>query len=157
MNGRFRAGSVTKSFTATVVLQLVGEGKLRLSDSVEQWLPGLVDKGADITIRHLLQHTSGLREYSTGMMDEAGIPRSELVERAEKLSRDFPPAFPGPLRRCTARTPPRTCRSAGAARSSLLTSRGSIPRWPVRRRHQAIARRCHCQRCRGVRARTEHG
>lgn len=99
VNGRFRAGSVTKSFTATVVLQLVGEGKLRLADSVEQWLPGLVDKGADITIRHLLQHTSGLPEYSTGMMDEAGIPKEryrtwsarELVERADKLPRDFPP------------------------------------------------------------------
>ncbi|MER6583897.1 serine hydrolase domain-containing protein, partial [Nonomuraea sp. NPDC001023] len=99
VDGRFRAGSVTKSFTATVVLQLVGEGRLRLSDSVEQWLPGLVDGGADITIRHLLQHTSGLPEYSTGMMDEAGIPKEryrtwsarELVERAEKLPRDFPP------------------------------------------------------------------
>ncbi|MEV3986346.1 serine hydrolase domain-containing protein [Nonomuraea sp. NPDC049758] len=99
VDGRFRAGSVTKSFTASVVLQLVGEGRLHLSDSVERWLPGLVDGGADITIRHLLQHTSGLPEYSTGMMDEAGIPKEryrtwsarELVERAEKLPRDFPP------------------------------------------------------------------
>ncbi|MFI6180504.1 serine hydrolase domain-containing protein [Nonomuraea sp. NPDC051191] len=99
VDGRFRAGSVTKSFTATAVLQLVGEGKLHLSDSVEQWLPELVDKGADITIRHILQNTSGLPEYSTGMMDEAGIPKEryrtwsarELVERAEKLPRDFPP------------------------------------------------------------------
>ncbi|MGV9383198.1 serine hydrolase [Nonomuraea sp. NPDC003707] len=47
VDGRFRMGSVTKSFTATVVLQLVNEGRLELSDSVEQWLPGLVDKGAD--------------------------------------------------------------------------------------------------------------
>src|SRR6266511_5092632 len=37
---RFRAGSVTKSFVATVVLQLVAVGKLSLSDSVDQWLPG---------------------------------------------------------------------------------------------------------------------
>jgi D-alanyl-D-alanine carboxypeptidase len=98
-DGRFRAGSVTKSFTATVVLQLVGEEKLHLSDSVEHWLPGLVDKGADITIRHLLQHTSGIPEYTTGMRDRAGIPKdryrtwsaSELVERAESLPRRFPP------------------------------------------------------------------
>ncbi|MGW2221954.1 serine hydrolase [Nonomuraea sp. NPDC001684] len=39
VDGRFRAGSVTKSFTASVVLQLVGEGRLHLSDSVERWLP----------------------------------------------------------------------------------------------------------------------
>ncbi|MER5625704.1 serine hydrolase domain-containing protein [Streptosporangium sp. NPDC002544] len=66
VDGHFRAGSVTKSFTATAVLQLVGEGELHLSDGVEQWLPGLVDRGADITIRHLLQNTSGLPEYSGG-------------------------------------------------------------------------------------------
>ncbi|MFI6743362.1 serine hydrolase domain-containing protein [Nonomuraea sp. NPDC050451] len=99
VEGRFRVGSVTKSFTATVVLQLVNEGKLELSDSVEQWLPGLVDKGADTTIRHLLQHTSGLPEYTTDMFDKAGIPKEryrswtakELVGRAGKLPREFPP------------------------------------------------------------------
>ncbi|MER6004339.1 serine hydrolase domain-containing protein [Nonomuraea angiospora] len=97
--GRFRVGSVTKSFTATVVLQLVNEGRLELSDSVEQWLPGLVNKGADTTIRHLLQHTSGLPEYTTDMFDKAGIPKEryrswtakELVDRAGRLPREFPP------------------------------------------------------------------
>src|SRR6266508_1604604 len=39
---RFRVGSVTKTFVATVVLQLVGEGRVSLDDSVEHWLPGLV-------------------------------------------------------------------------------------------------------------------
>ncbi|MEV4582709.1 serine hydrolase domain-containing protein [Nonomuraea jabiensis] len=99
VDGRFRAGSVTKSFTATVVLQLVGEGRLELSDSVDQWLPGLVDKGADTTIRHLLQHTSGLPEYATDMFDKWGIPKEryrswtakELVDRAGRLPREFPP------------------------------------------------------------------
>ncbi|MDX3104265.1 serine hydrolase domain-containing protein [Nonomuraea angiospora] len=99
VDGRFRVGSVTKSFTATVVLQLVSEGRLELSDSVEQWLPGLVDKGADTTIRHLLQHTSGLPEYTTDMFDEAGIPKErfrswtgeELVDRVRRLPREFPP------------------------------------------------------------------
>jgi D-alanyl-D-alanine carboxypeptidase len=57
---RFRIASLTKTYTATVVLQLVGEGKLRLSDSVEHWLPGLVPNGGEITIRQLLNHTSGL-------------------------------------------------------------------------------------------------
>jgi len=60
---RFRVGSVTKTFVATVVLQLVGEGKLRLSDTVERWLPGVVPNGGRITVRSLLNHTSGLFDY----------------------------------------------------------------------------------------------
>jgi D-alanyl-D-alanine carboxypeptidase len=60
---RYKIGSVTKTFTATVVLQLAGERRLRLGDSVERWLPGLVPNGDNITIRQLLQHTSGLFDY----------------------------------------------------------------------------------------------
>lgn len=60
---RFRIGSNTKSFVATVVLQLVGEGRLRLTDNVERWLPALVPDGAAITVRQLLNHTSGLYDY----------------------------------------------------------------------------------------------
>lgn len=63
VNGRFRAGSLTKTFVATVVLQLVDEGRLRLDDTVESWLPGAVPDGARITVRHLLDHTSGLYDY----------------------------------------------------------------------------------------------
>ncbi|WP_435241995.1 serine hydrolase domain-containing protein [Streptomyces cucumeris] len=62
--GRFRIGSATKTFTATVVLQLVGEGQMSLEDTVEQWLPGVVrgngNDGSQITVRQLLQHTSGI-------------------------------------------------------------------------------------------------
>lgn len=65
--GQVRIGSVTKTFTAVVVLQLAGEGKIRLDDPVEAYLPNLVrGKGIDgrqITVRQLLQHTSGLPEY----------------------------------------------------------------------------------------------
>ena len=60
---RFRVGSITKSFVATVLLQLVGERKLKLADSLEKWLPGLVPDGRRITVRELLQHTSGLYDY----------------------------------------------------------------------------------------------
>ncbi|GAB3468858.1 serine hydrolase domain-containing protein [Actinophytocola sediminis] len=56
---RFRIASNTKAFTATVVLQLVGEGRLALDTPVEHWLPGLVG-GRPITVRQLLNHTSGL-------------------------------------------------------------------------------------------------
>jgi D-alanyl-D-alanine carboxypeptidase len=61
---RFRVGSVTKTFVATVVLQLAGEGTLALDDTVAHWLPGLVPGGANITIRQLLNHTSGLGDYA---------------------------------------------------------------------------------------------
>ncbi|MFI7057046.1 serine hydrolase domain-containing protein [Streptosporangium canum] len=61
---RFRIGSITKTFTATVVLQLEAEGKLSLDDTVEKWLPGLVrgngNDGRRITIKQLLNMTSGL-------------------------------------------------------------------------------------------------
>ena len=60
---RFRVGSITKTFVATVALQLVGERKLALEDSVERWLPGVVPNGKRITVRHLLNHTSGLFDY----------------------------------------------------------------------------------------------
>ena len=57
---RFRAASITKSFVATVALQLVGEGKLSLSDTVERRLPGILPYGDRITLRQLLNHTSGV-------------------------------------------------------------------------------------------------
>src|SRR3954449_10498912 len=60
---RFRVGSVTKTFVATVILQLAGEGKLALEDSVERWLPGEVPNGAAITVRQLLTMTSGVFDY----------------------------------------------------------------------------------------------
>ncbi|MGW6915369.1 serine hydrolase domain-containing protein [Kitasatospora sp. NPDC054939] len=63
-DGRFRIGSVTKTFVATVVLQLVGEGRLRLDDPVERHLPGVVPNGAAITVRQLLNHTSGLFNFT---------------------------------------------------------------------------------------------
>lgn len=60
---RFRIASITTSFVATVVLRLVGEGKLSLSDNVEKLLPGLVPHGDGITVRQLLNHTSGIYDY----------------------------------------------------------------------------------------------
>jgi D-alanyl-D-alanine carboxypeptidase len=65
-NGYFRIASVTKAFVATVILQLAGDGRLSLDDTVERWLPGVVsgngNDGRAITIRHLLQHTSGIHD-----------------------------------------------------------------------------------------------
>ncbi|MBM2620266.1 beta-lactamase family protein [Actinoplanes sp. LDG1-06] len=68
VDGYFRMGSNTKTFTSVVVLQLVGEGKLSLDDTVERRLPGVVkgngNDGRRITVRQLLQHTSGLFNYT---------------------------------------------------------------------------------------------
>lgn len=63
VDGLFRIGSVTKTFVATVVLQLAAEGKVSLDDPLERRLPGLVPRSDRITVRHLLQHTSGIEDY----------------------------------------------------------------------------------------------
>jgi D-alanyl-D-alanine carboxypeptidase len=59
----YRIASLTKSYVATLVLQLVGEGKVRLNDTVDRWLPGLVPQGNKISIRMLLIHTSGIYDH----------------------------------------------------------------------------------------------
>jgi D-alanyl-D-alanine carboxypeptidase len=103
MGDRFRIGSVTKTFVATLVLQLVGEGKLTLDDSVEKWLPGVVPDGNAITVRQLLNHTSGLfdylndgdgtvvKPYLQGKLGYVWAPRA-LVGVATKHPPHFPPA-----------------------------------------------------------------
>ncbi|NHC44514.1 serine hydrolase domain-containing protein [Motilibacter aurantiacus] len=66
-DGYIRIASNTKTYTAVVVLQLVGEGKIALDEKVDTYLPGLVRKngndGRKITVRQLLQQTSGLPDY----------------------------------------------------------------------------------------------
>jgi D-alanyl-D-alanine carboxypeptidase len=59
-DARMRLESVSKAWTATLILQLVGEGRMGLDDTVETWLPGLLPDGERITVRQLLDHTSGL-------------------------------------------------------------------------------------------------
>ncbi|MCX4748945.1 beta-lactamase family protein [Kitasatospora sp. NBC_01287] len=103
-NGYFRMASTGKPLVATVVLQLVDEGKLALDDTVDHWLPGLVDgngnDGRLITIRELLQHTSGIhdddlpgyatpQEYDERRYD-AYTPQ-QIVALAMKHHPDFPP------------------------------------------------------------------
>ena len=95
-NGQIRIGSNTKTFTAVVVLQLVAEGKIELDTPIETYLPGLVRgdgiDGHNITIRQLLQHTSGLPNYSNYLEDEVRYydPR-ELLDIALEHPADFAP------------------------------------------------------------------
>ncbi|MEW2357480.1 serine hydrolase domain-containing protein [Spirillospora sp. NPDC029432] len=94
-----RVASVTKTFTATVVLQLAAERRLSLNDTVDRWLPGVVrangNDGAKITIRQLLGQTSGLNDYTADprvMTDPRRTwkPR-ELVDIAQEKAPRYAP------------------------------------------------------------------
>jgi len=70
---KFRLASVSKSFTALLVLQLVEQGRVRLDDPLEKYLPGVV--GGDVmTIHHLLSHTSGMPDFMS-FEEAAKLPR----------------------------------------------------------------------------------
>ena len=101
-DGRFRIASTRKAVTATVALQLAGEHRLSLDDTVERWLPGVVrgngNDGRRITVRQLLQNTSGILDDLPGYTTPAEYldqrydvhTRDQLVARAMT----HPPAFP---------------------------------------------------------------
>lgn len=74
----FEAGSVSKQFTAAAVLLLARDGKLSLDDPIRKYLPEVPDYGTPITIREMLQHTSGLRDWGS-VEDIAGWPRGSRV------------------------------------------------------------------------------
>jgi D-alanyl-D-alanine carboxypeptidase len=105
LDAEFRIGSATKTFVATVVLQLVGEHRLSLSDTVAHWLPGVVEgngnDGASITVRELLQHTSGIYDYlrDTPVVAnvagyEANRMRTYTPQELVALAMQHPPYFP---------------------------------------------------------------
>ncbi|OUD04417.1 peptide hydrolase [Streptomyces swartbergensis] len=103
VGGYFRIASNTKTFVAAVVLQLVGERKVALEDTVEKWLPGVVrgngNDGRKITVRQLLQHTSGIHDDYPGIetAQEYYAVRfqpftpEQLVDRAMRHRPDFRP------------------------------------------------------------------
>ncbi|MFG2460175.1 serine hydrolase domain-containing protein [Streptomyces sp. NPDC048523] len=76
---RFRIGSVTKTFTAVVLLQLVEENKLKLDAPVNRYLPGLLPDDR-ITVRHVLGHRSGLYDYTNDMFAKT-VPGFEAVRK----------------------------------------------------------------------------
>ncbi|WP_211588756.1 serine hydrolase domain-containing protein [Allorhizocola rhizosphaerae] len=102
-DGRFRIASTGKTFVAVVALQLVGEGRLSLDDTVERWLPGVVqgngNDGRQITVRQLLQHTSGIPDDFPDYATEEEFRRhrfdvytpEQLVARAMNHEPGFPP------------------------------------------------------------------
>jgi CubicO group peptidase (beta-lactamase class C family) len=94
----FEAGSVSKQFTAASVLLLAREGKLSLGDQVRKYIPELPEYESPLTVRHMLNHTSGLRDWGS-LAGIAGWPRTtrvhthahvlEIVGRQHALN--FPP------------------------------------------------------------------
>ncbi|WP_026403623.1 serine hydrolase domain-containing protein [Actinomadura rifamycini] len=99
-NAHVRIGSNTKTFTAVAVLQLVGEGKVKLDEPVDAYLPGVVEgpdySGKKITVRHLLGHTSGIPDYTqwadadTGKAPTKTYTAEELLKPALEHKADFP-------------------------------------------------------------------
>ncbi|EOP48971.1 D-alanyl-D-alanine carboxypeptidase [Bacillus cereus VDM053] len=95
---RFRIGSVTKTFIATVLLQLSGENRLNLDDSIEKWLPGVIQgngyDGNQITIRQILNHTSGIADYVNSKdFDIMDTKKSYTAEEFVKMGISLPPDF----------------------------------------------------------------
>jgi CubicO group peptidase (beta-lactamase class C family) len=91
-------GSVSKQFTAAAVVLLAQDGKLSLDDEVRKHYPEFPDFGARITIRHLLNHTSGLRDQF-GLLELVGRPNGQVVTTVPEVvdlalrqrSLNFPP------------------------------------------------------------------
>ncbi|ABP54496.1 Serine-type D-Ala-D-Ala carboxypeptidase [Salinispora tropica CNB-440] len=82
---RHRIGSITKTFVATTVLQLVDEGRLGLDDPIGELLPEIVsgERGAEVTVRMLLNHTSGIGNYTNAMLDSyAAINQMQVTTYA---------------------------------------------------------------------------
>ena len=81
----FFIGSMSKQFTAFAIHLLAKDGKLTLDDDVRTWLPDVPDFGKKITIRHLLHHTSGLRDYF-GLMSMAGLRPGDVIDQEMALA-----------------------------------------------------------------------
>lgn len=94
----FEAGSVSKQFTAAAIVRLAQQGRLSLDDDVRRYVPEVPDYGTPITLRHLLNHTSGLRDWGS-VVQLAGWPRGTRIHThahaldviSRQRSLNFPP------------------------------------------------------------------
>ena len=88
----FEAGSVSKQFTAAAILLLAQAGKLKLDDPVRDYVPELPDYGTpEITLRHLLHHTSGLRDWGTVDLGRGLAARLARAHPCPRPRRALPP------------------------------------------------------------------
>jgi N-acyl-D-amino-acid deacylase len=89
----YQSGSMGKQFTATAVVMLAEQGKVRLDDAITKWLPEGRGKWDGVTVRHLLTHTGGIPEYTGGGRVDfrKDYTENELVKMAAGLPLDFQP------------------------------------------------------------------
>jgi D-alanyl-D-alanine carboxypeptidase len=120
-NARMRLGSVSKLWTATVVVELATEHELALDDTVERWLPGLFPDGARMTIRQLLNHTSGLIDNN----DLMASPQRWLERIADPALHDEWERALASLKRDPAAEVPDLLQVRVAAALPLLTTPGT--------------------------------
>jgi CubicO group peptidase (beta-lactamase class C family) len=87
----FQSGSVGKQFTATLVMMLVEEGKIRLDDPISKYLPGSPTAWNAVTVRHLLTHTGGTTDYPDDFDFRRDFTEDELLQRAAAIPLAFKP------------------------------------------------------------------
>ncbi len=93
----FELASVTKQFTATAIMALIEDGKIKVNDSITGYLPRSPEQWKAITIRHLLTHTAGLPGLQEGFKALRGdggrlnLTTAQMFEAATKDSLSFPP------------------------------------------------------------------
>ena len=94
----FRIGSITKQFSAAIMLQLVAEGKVSLDDKLSKFLPDYPKPGADATVAQLLNHTVGVQSYTgiPGWMASGKPAKALTTEQLIAEFKDMPsPSKPG--------------------------------------------------------------
>lgn len=91
----FRIGSITKQFTAATLLQLVQEGKLALDDPLSKFIPDYPTAAAKVTVRHLLNHTSGIQSYTdiAEIMTEDSTAKPRSTQELIAVFKDKPMQF----------------------------------------------------------------
>jgi serine beta-lactamase-like protein LACTB, mitochondrial len=93
----YNIGSVSKALTAVAVMQLVEQGKVRLDDPIQRYVPSFPEKGSPITLRHLLTHTSGIRHYRPTDFPDSGNNENRKpvasLEEGIRIFKDDPLLF----------------------------------------------------------------
>jgi len=91
----YRIGSVTKQFTSAAIMQLVEQGKINLDDPLTKYVPDFPSPGENVTVTHLLQHTSGIRSYtnlaSFMRLIKEPTTHQQLIDIVSEVEFDFQP------------------------------------------------------------------
>lgn len=89
---KFRIGAITNQFTAAAILKLQEQGKLKVSDKLEQYFPGY-PRGSEMTLHHLLTHTSGLHSYTQDPNFKMEVSKPITTPALLELIKNYDPEF----------------------------------------------------------------